>query len=403
MNNKPFIINVETPQSDAKNNIFTTYDYNVSASLYEKLNDNRVPIIYNLVYKFISSIDTNDKIITIYSPDHAITASAIGGIAERYKNKQSNGDNISFTSNLRTIYFTPRPHMSKLNKVINIESLTNSVMTNVLCNNKTSFTGQQLRLSPKDFIMIGINKEQINDLEMEELNNSDVVYFDTKKIKKIGWKKVFSFINNTFQNSPICAVIDLSVLNYSIAPCTVRFMKTDLVAKNESLLNLDDYDYILRELAKMNVVGLVVTGYDFRVQENEPAYRVTCETARLPLKHIFDMKEKTINIFNENSKFLIWRPVKQASESDIGWFILRNIDLDTREALLKSFDLDENIRLISVDDDDVLVTNTTIEDQNQKSYYMQKSIYDCVLFPEEKAQMMFELLNTNENSLLMDK
>jgi hypothetical protein len=107
------------------------------------------------------------------------------------------------------------------------------------------------------------------------------------------------------------------------------------------------------------------------------------------------LKTKKINIFDEDTKFLIWRPVIQLSEDDIGWFILRGVPDSQKEKILK--EVNDTIQTITVDDDngeptDVLISSTTMNEQQSISYYMVDTIEDCALVPIEKVQMMFELL-----------
>ncbi len=90
---------------------------------------------------------------------------------------------------------------------------------------------------------------------------------------------------------------------------------------------------------------------------------------------------------------------------DLGWFILKGVSLETRESVIKCIDPDV-IKTITIDvdgvDETVMVTTTTIAEQEQKSFYDQNlKITDCVLFPAQKLYMMFELLNTPENALLV--
>jgi len=56
--------------------------------------------------------------------------------------------------------------------------------------------------------------------------------------------------------------------------------------------------------------------------------------------------------------------------------------------ILKDDDIDD------IDDDiNILIGYTTIKDQEEKSYYINKSYKDMVLYPDEKIAMCFELVN----------
>ena len=141
-----------------------------------------------------------------------------------------------------------------------------------------------------------------------------------------------------------------------------------------------------------------------------------------------NLKESSLNIFNDYSKFLIYKPIYNSTdnsinlednstdnsinlednsvntdiddiEEDHGWFILRGMDLKTRNEILEI--IGDNIILMTIPDIDdnkdmdVMVTATTIAEQNEISFYATSDPNDCALFPEEKASMMFELLNNN--------
>ena len=77
-----------------------------------------------------------------------------------------------------------------------------------------------------------------------------------------------------------------------------------------------------------------ITNYDIERKNDDcdRALKVTCETARLPVKIIFELKENSFNIFNENSKFLICRPLMQTEPTDSGWYIFRNITENDNES-----------------------------------------------------------------------
>ncbi len=52
----------------------------------------------------------------------------------------------------------------------------------------------------------------------------------------------------------------------------------------------------------------------------------------------------------------------------------------------------DNLELDNLENE-ILITATTMDEQNKKSYYSSKSILDCALFPQEKFLMGFELVN----------
>ena len=118
----------------------------------------------------------------------------------------------------------------------------------------------------------------------------------------------------------------------------------------------------------------------------------TREIARKCLIEAFNINEKSINIFNEGSNFLIYRPSLQSSIEDYGWYLMSDISADLKNTIMEKIDDD---LIISVDIDDMvyLITKTTIYEQNNKSYYATVKITDTVLFTNEKIFMAFELIN----------
>ena len=149
---------------------------------------------------------------------------------------------------------------------------------------------------------------------------------------------------------------------------------------------------------------------------------LTSTVIRDTITTLTSIKEKSINIFNENSYFLIWRYVDAPPESDVnkdadtkhdtedyGWYILRNCSLDVREKIIsEKIPDDDTIIMESVEDNngdqiDIMITKTTMKEQETKSYYSGGTYLDCILFPEEKVSMMFELINTPQSSLTKEE
>lgn len=401
MNSNPFLINVELLDITGKGHIYNKFNYETEKTLYEQTNEDGIPIIYNFMYKYIKQLSLKQPIIT-FSPDKAISGSSIAGLGEKYMFRESIENNIIFKSKLKIIYLTPRSHLNANLEPINIETCTNSIISNLMFNVKATYTNHHLVFSPEQFIMIGINENLLEDIEMENLVNSDIMFFTLNRIEKIGLPNIIKAIKDICDDLPVHIVFDMSVMDIKYAPCVTRNIKE----KDENKfigLTLTHLDTLLTEFSKLNIVGLDITGYDIRpnnLDSNDIAHRITCETARLPLIKLFKFKEKSINIFNEHTKFLIWRPCHQVSEEDIGWFILRGVSLSQREKLLAHIK-DDTIIIENIDDEYVYISSTTMQEQEMKNYACAIMINDCTLFYEEKVHMMFELLNTNENSLLL--
>ena len=72
--------------------------------------------------------------------------------------------------------------------------------------------------------------------------------------------------------------------------------------------------------------------------------------------------------------------------------------VDQKNEIIKEIGDDKIVTIPIVEDDgdmyDAYVTTTTMKQQQEKSYYASKNVYDCCLYPGEKLNMMFELINT---------
>lgn len=151
---------------------------------------------------------------------------------------------------------------------------------------------------------------------------------------------------------------------------------------------------------KNNIKSIDIFG--FENNESSEYIKKTCEYTKNILINIFDVKEKKINIFNEQSEFLIYRPCEQIDiDCDYGWYILKGIDNKYKSTFLQMI-LGDSIKEIVLDGDKYLISKTTIDEQNSKSIYSHKlndngeyelpTIRDRLLFPSEKSNMVFDLL-----------
>ena len=131
--------------------------------------------------------------------------------------------------------------------------------------------------------------------------------------------------------------VDLSVLSYTNCP----YVHRRSYESNKGLTRTEYYE-ILKSLKNIrNLVGLTITGYDFSLIKNEEIKKqcdlMTSSIIRETITTLTTLKEKSINIFNEHSYFLIWRRIDDTDEygnEDYGWYILRDCPLDFREELL---------------------------------------------------------------------
>lgn len=398
------IINVSCNGITSKGHIFNNFDYEVIDSMYKTADDYDHPIVYNFLYKYILTLPNDKKIVTL-SPDPVISGSTMCAIAEKYMYSNQVQDNTNFLSKLHIIYITSSPHLLNNYSDITVENLRNSLLSHVLSLRPITFMGSKLALSKDQITLIGINDNLLENDEREVLDNMEMSYFTMKQLRKKGIKNVIKSINEKIGSDPFMVVYDMASLSYETAPCVSRFLK-DGIKTNPKLLNgFDEGELreLFLELKRDNLVALDITGFDFRIENKERAYRISCESAKIPLYILLEMKEKKINIFNEHSRFLIFRPIEQTHENDLGWFILKGLNLESRNEIIKNIPNDTIIDFtidLEGTNETILLTTTTIEEQEEKSFFdPDLKITDCVLYPAQKTYMMFELLNTPQNSI----
>lgn len=402
-------INVSLQQITAKKHIKDEFDYEISDMFYEKLSESGIPIVYNFLYKYIlQNVPKNNRVITM-SPDPLISTSTMVGLAEKYMYKEvekyEGKDCLIFKSNLKIVYFTAQPHLSEEVNEVSLSELTKMTLANVICSTESTITGHKLALTPDQFVLVGINMNILEENQKEELLKSEIKHYTLQQIRKKQMKTVIKAINKFIGDDPFHLIFDMSCVSMDVAPCVNRFV--DFTQhKIIDGFNMSEIEEAMNSLNKTNLVGFDITGYDLRIQRSERAFRVTCEIPRRLLQIVLNIKEKKLNIFNECSKFLIWRPVEQEAFEDVGWFVLKNVPLDLREQLISQIGEDNIISFQTEDDDgnliDAYVSVTTIAEQQTKTYCDMTSIHDCTLYPAQKVYAMFEMLNTSDNKILSD-
>jgi hypothetical protein len=123
---------------------------------------------------------------------------------------------------------------------------------------------------------------------------------------------------------------------------------------------------------------------------------ITTDTIKHILKEIFNIQEKSVNIFNEKTKFIIFKRIDD--DDPIGWYIMDNIDNETKEQVLHHINYNDIITIDITDQSQsysAMVSVSSIEDQQTKSYYTSSNTYDCCLYPIEKVSMMFKLIDNS--------
>ena len=403
------------------------FDKIIKSDIYTKNN------CYELLYKEYELLFKNSQQIINISSDRTISAATISGLAINCIKRENDG---GYGSDLKIIYIDSKPDLELFN--LNAEKFTNrmyrsSVVSNLLCliNNSeletsTTYTKHSLALEPSQFIFLGL--QELTEDEQKFIFDNSVEYYELSKIGHKLEKILDSIILDLNSYDNIAIIFDLTALQLQIAPCTIRDARDDNTNVNTNNIgfNLEQLNLILKKISTISdkIRLLDITGHYLNKNTTDILTRITIETIQQIYGKIFNLKESSLNIFNDYSKFLIYKPIYNSTdnsinlednsintdiddiddieeeiEEDHGWFILRGMDLKTRNEILEI--IGDNIILMTIPDIDdnkdmdVMVTATTIAEQNEISFYATSDPNDCALFPEEKASMMFELLNNN--------
>lgn len=203
-------------------------------------------------------------------------------------------------------------------------------------------------------------------------------------------------------------ILEILILSEQTQILVVGGTRQDIqrVSKNYNWITLNMYKDIPdehNEIYKNN--NIHITGYS-------PKNNIHNTKMTAILKYL-GKQEKKINIFTEDSEFIIYRPLSQIEDilddiednevndnaeddiimpPDIGWYMLRNVPLDIMNEFLKT--INERVMITyMIDGIDYLIAKSSVSYQKSVSYHNATSITDFALFPSEKKSMIFELVN----------
>ncbi len=397
-------------------NIKTKFDPISSTGIIKASFDNEIEFeSYSDLYTKVKSIlkQNPDKQLISFSVDTAVSSATIAAVNEQFLSIEPNpntmNNSAAYKSSMKIIYIDSRPDIKSL--VMNDEGkfkqkeFRDSVVSNLLGLNKTeyddsfTYTHHQASINPSQFIMLGLNDVLLEQTEKEELMQMDIPFY-SYQLSKDKMPTVINKIKSLVKSDPVFIVFDLSVFDRNIMPLSTR----DVTDKSFIGLNLDHLKMITEQLNDLNIVGMDITGYFLSCKDSEPAFKISCETIQRIYGKMLNMKESKLNIFNENSRFLIF---KQLNTYDFGWNIFRGVPEDIKHMLLsklkdnKFLFLDqENGQVDEFNEDDInpnhiVISCTTMVEQNDISFYSAQSQFDKALYPGEKSSMLFELLNND--------
>ena len=372
----PHFIGVQT---DDDNDAHTLIKEKYDKLFQKKIVGDHIPVVYNEIKDYIDHLDITKEIPITISSDKTISVATICSLNQKFMKQMDQ----KFVSDLKIIYISDSPAL-ETNESVN---LSDFILSSLFGLTDEGLVKNKLILNPDQILMIGLRDKSYSDSQTQILYDMNIRHFMADRIKKNGIDKVIYALYTFADNYPVHVIINLATLSPSYAPSVIRH------EGNTDGFTPQQLDKIIETLKHYNIVGLDIVGLNARIDtESKKASRLTAEIVRGICIQLFDIKEKKLNIYNENSKFLIYRPIEQINyENDIGWRILRNIPEELKETIISQ--VGNKIITIPIDDEDFFVTATTMIEQEQKSYYTAKTIYDTCLLPDEKKAMMFELIS----------
>ncbi len=388
---EPYFINIKTPFEVLSSEGYVKTKFDSVLNL-----DTNNKDIYNELYNKYKTF--TDKILVTISSTKTASLVSIPALSERYMFRQKNvnlpGDHPQFKSSLNIIYISSKPDIEPV-KNWTLKELSSCIISNA-CGFSQTITKHNLLLDLSQFTFFGINDE---DLLTDKLKLESNSYYTYDSIKGEKLKKTLQFLENKFTDEPVHIVFDLEILSQAISPLSFRYDFT-LNSNTDKLhgLNLDELYLMLNSFKKLNIVGLDIVNYNLIKDETSIINRIQSETIQKIYGTLLNLSLKSFNVFNESSRFLIFKPIEEL-EQDVGWYILRGVDMELRNELMTKINNGQFITVKINDDEEeneekeILVSTTTIYDQNEFSYYSSDDFLDKRLYPDEKVDMMFELLN----------
>lgn len=396
---EPYFVNIRTPFEVYPSEGCVRKEFDLILD-FDTTNTEICANLYNH-YKTI-----NDKKIVTISSTKASSLITIPAINEKYMHRERNefiqGDVPQFKSDLKIIYISSTPDMNKIKKWT-LKDLSTSIISNHIGHTPHTVTKHNLLLNMSQILFFGIlPDDDVQSLDLIKMNSYGTYFYDDIKGKNL--HKTLKFVEQKFtQNEPVHIIFDLGILKQKISPLSFR-NEYDIKANANKGLDIDDLFTILNCFKEFNIVGLDIVNYNLMNNDTTILNRIQSETIQTIYGILLKLSVKSVNIFCENSKFLIFKPI-ETIEDDIGWYILRGVSVKVRNEIINQIDSGENessqIITVKIDDDgeekEILVSTTTMTDQNEYSYYSSDTFLDKRLYPDEKMDAMFELVNNTGN------
>jgi hypothetical protein len=256
-----------------------------------------------------------DKLLLTLSSTKTEILVSIPALSERYMFRQKYvnipGDHPQFKSSLNILYISSKPDMEQI-KNWTLKELSSCIVSNA-CGLLTpqSVTKHNLLLDLSQFTFVGVNEDLLTDKIKLECNS----FYPYDNIKGDKLKKTLKFLENKFTDEPVHIVFDLEILSQTISPLSFRYDFT-LKSEQDKLhgVNLDELYLVLNSLKKLNIVGLDIVNYNLIKDETSIINRIQSETIQKIYGTLLNMSVKSFNVFNENSRFLIFKPLEEIEE-----------------------------------------------------------------------------------------
>jgi len=346
------------------------YDFSIHPSIFVRKDDDMC-IGYDVLYSYIGrhkSKNPDDKIITI-GGDSTISVATILAMNEKLEGK------------LKVIYLDVFPDIDQ-----NENNLNEQTILMLLGLTKLKLVQCENYLRPDQIIYFGLNDKF--DLDIEEIVNLGITFITLAKIDQLGIDEILNILDELVGETNVHISLDMNIFKKSQAPSTIKNFE-------EGLADIDVYKLLLK--FKNKICSMDIVEFNTLIG-NEIQVKQTRELIRQCLVNGFDVREKHIHIFNEHTEFLVYREASQLDPvCDYGWYILRNMSIEQKTEMMKMVPQDKIISIELDDGKDYLIARTTMDEQNKKSCYNSTTIQDVVLFPSEKAEMGFELINFSKN------
>lgn len=338
-------------------------------------------ISFNQLYLELKNImieNKNKKLITFCS-DPSISASIIPVFNELDSmimirpNFKLNCEFPEYTSKLKIIKFTSNLHLNHKDSFTKLIEPENDIKHKMI-------------LKKEQFIIIGLGQ---NDLNLISYSKDDI----HKNLEKI-----LKLIKSNIDSEPVFIDFDISVLDQSLSPLCLKH-PNELENPNINInITNTQLKLILKYLSELNICGINISSFCVNFNDTTLINRIQIETIQQIYGTLLKIKEKKINIYNEYSRFLIFKPLQEIYDEidQFGWYIMRNVNNQLKEKLLEDIKDGEIIQIEIEDDDnikrDIMISVTTLADQDDLSYYLAEDYSDKRLYPDEKLDSYFNLL-----------